>query len=198
MKTSLILGHPTPGSFNHALAQAVADALRAAGHECRAHDLYQEQFDPVMTAGEIPRGAAMPPVVAQHAAELEAADGLVIVHPNWWCQPPAILKGWVDRVLRPGRAYNFVPDGKGGGQAVGLLKIRAVLVVTTANNPQEREVAAYGDPLEVFWKQVVFGICGITNVRRLVFSPVITSSPDQRAAWLEETRQAAAELLRGA
>jgi putative NADPH-quinone reductase len=197
MKISLILGHPNPGSFNHALAGAARDALAAAGHECWFHDLYQEKFDPVMGADEIPRGAVMPPLVEQHARELEAAGGLVIVHPNWWCQPPAILKGWVDRVLRPGRAYQFVPDGKGGGRAVGLLKLQAVLIITTANNPQEREVEMYGDPLEVFWKKVVFGICGIANVRRLIFAPVITSTPEQRAAWLETTRQTTREVFPG-
>ncbi len=193
MKASVILGHPTPGSFNHALAQAAVGTLQAGGHEVVFHDLYQEQFDPVMTTAEIPRGAAMPPAVERHAAELEAAEGLVIVHPNWWCQPPAILKGWVDRVLRPGRAYNFVPDGKGGGKAVGLLKIRTALVITTANNPQAKEVELYGDPLEVFWKRVVFGICGIPDVRRLVFAPVIGSSLEQRQAWLGEAERGVRE-----
>lgn len=196
MKIPLILAHPNPGSFNHALAAAARDALAAGGHDCLFHDLYQEKFDPVMGADEIPRGAAMPPQVEQYARELEQAGGLVIIHPNWWCQPPAILKGWVDRVLRPGRAYNFVPDGKGGGRAVGLLKLQAVLVITTANNPQEREVEMYGDPLEIFWKKVVFGICGIPNVRRLIFAPVITSTAEQRAGWLAETRRTAGEVFR--
>jgi putative NADPH-quinone reductase len=197
MKVSIILGHPTPGSFNHAIAQAAAASLKAQGHEVIFHDLYQEHFDPLMATEEIPRGAKMPPAVEQHAAELDAAEGLVIVHPNWWCQPPAILKGWVDRVLRPGRAYNFVPDGKGGGKAVGLLKIRAALVITTANNPQDKEVEIYGDPLEVFWKRVVFGICGISNVQRLIFAPVIASTPAQRQGWLTDVENAAAKCFPG-
>jgi len=195
MKISLILGHPTPGSFNHALAAETIGVLKANGHAVVFHDLYQEQFDPLMQTGEIPRGAKMPAAVEKHAAELEQADGLVIVHPNWWCQPPAILKGWIDRVLRPGRAYNFVPDGKGGGKAVGLLKIKSALVITTANNPQDKEIELYGDPLEVFWKKVVFGICGIPDVHRLVFSPVIGSAVETRQAWLAQTRQTAAALF---
>jgi len=195
MKVPLILAHPNPASFNHALAATARETLMAQGHECLFHDLYQERFDPVMEAGEIPRGAVMPPEVERHAAELDAAGGLVIVHPNWWCQPPAILKGWVDRVLRPGRAYNFVPDGKGGGRAVGLLKLQAVLIITTANNPQDREIELYGDPLEVFWKKVVFGICGIPNVHRLIFAPVITSTADQRTTWLTQTRETVRQIF---
>jgi NAD(P)H dehydrogenase (quinone) len=192
MNISVILGHPTPGSFNHAIAGAAVAQLNTAGHRCRFHDLQQEQFDPVMVTEEIPRGAKMPPQVEKHAAELEQADGIIIVHPNWWCQPPAILKGWVDRVLRPGRAYNFVPDGQGGGKAVGLLKIKTALVITTANNPQEKEVEIYGDPLEGFWRRVVFGNCGITNVHRLIFAPVIASTPAQRQGWLREVEQTVA------
>lgn len=190
MNVSVILGHPTPGSFNHAIAAVAVEQLKHDGHLGRFHDLQAEGFDPVMGAAEIPRGAPMPPEVERHAAELDQADGIIVIHPNWWCQPPAILKGWVDRVLRPGRAYNFVPDGKGGGKAVGLLKIQTALVITTANNPQEKEVELYGDPLEVFWKRVVFGICGIRDVHRLIFAPVITSTLEQRQAWLREVENA--------
>lgn len=195
MKVSVILGHPTVGSLNHAIADAVIAALRNAGHECLFHDLYAEQFDPLMISDEIPRGAVMPPMVEKHAAELEQVEGLVIVHPNWWCQPPAMLKGWIDRVLRPGRAYNFVPDGQGGAKPVGLLKIRTALVITTANNPQEKEVEVYGDPLEGFWKKVVFGICGIPNVHRLIFSPVIASTLEQRQGWLGEVTATVEQLF---
>jgi putative NADPH-quinone reductase len=195
MQISLILGHPTPGSFNHAIAGAARNILLANDHHCFFHDLYQEKFDPVMVTEEIPRGAPMPPVAEAHAAELERADGIIVVHPNWWCQPPAMLKGWIDRVLRPGRAYNFVPDGRGGGKAVGLLKIQTALVISTANNPQENEVALYGDPLEGFWKRVVFGICGVPNVQRLNFSPIITSTLEQRQEWLRLVENDVAQLF---
>ena len=117
MNISVILAHPTPGSFNHALAQTATVALQSLGHQVICHDLYAEKFDPLMVTDEIPRGGPVPPLMERHANEMSQADGLVIVHPNWWCQPPAILKGWVDRVFRPGKAYQFVPDGKGGGKS---------------------------------------------------------------------------------
>ncbi len=114
--------------------------------------------------------------------------GLIFVHPNYWSRPPAILCGWVDRVLRAGRAYNFVPDGKGGAKAVGLLKVKVGCVFNTANTPQEIEESVYGDPLEVHWRKVVFGLCGIPTVHRRNFSPMIVSTPEQRQQWLEEVR----------
>jgi putative NADPH-quinone reductase len=190
MNVSLILGSPKPESFNHAIARTAAEALRALGHHVGYHDLYAEQFDPVFAAAELERDAVLPPVLAGHLEEVCAADGLIIVHPNYWSRPPAILCGWVDRVLRAGRAYQFVPDGQGGAKAVGLLRARVGLVFNTANTPQEKEEALFGDPLEVHWRKVVFPLCGVPTVFRRNFSPLIVSTPDQRAAWLAEVTTA--------
>ena len=107
MKILLILGHPDPDSLNHAIAHAVRDDLRSVGHEVVFHDLCEEGFSPMLTSEEIPESATIHPVLEAHCEELASADGIVIVHPNWWGQPPAILKGWIDRVFRPGVAYRF-------------------------------------------------------------------------------------------
>jgi putative NADPH-quinone reductase len=53
--------------------------------------------------------------VQAHCGEIARAEGIIIVHPNWWGQPPAIMKGWIDRVFRPGVAYRFTEDDKGDG-----------------------------------------------------------------------------------
>ena len=188
MNVSVILAHPKPDSFNHAIAAAVVEALRTAGHTPFFHDLCAEEFDPLLPAAELDRDAVLPPWLEAHVAETVAADGLVFIHPNWWSAPPAILRGWCDRVLRQGRAYRFVPDGKGGGRPEGLLKAQQVVVFNTANTPQYKEESLLGDPLEVHWRKVVFGLCGVRQVRRRIFSPVITSTPEQRQEWLQETR----------
>ena len=192
---SLILGHPSPGSFNHGIAERVRNTLARQGWTVHFHDLYAEGFDPVLPAAEIPEGSVLPPEVALHCNQIESAQGIVIIHPNWWSQPPAVLKGWVDRVLRPGQAYRFVEDGQGGGKPEGLLPARSALVFNTANNPQEKEVELLGDPLEVFWRKCVFGLCGVPHLERHVFAPVILSQPAQRQAWLEEVEQATVRLF---
>jgi NAD(P)H dehydrogenase (quinone) len=192
MTISVILAHPTPGSFNHAIAATAVAALRANGHETRLRDLYAERFDPVMPSAEIPNDAVLPPEIERHCREICEADGIVIVHPNWWSAPPAILRGWVDRVLRPGRAYNFVPDGTGGAKPVGLLRAGVGMVFNSANTPQEKEEQLFGDPLQTHWLKVVFGLCGVAVVYRRNFAPVITSTSAQRRQWLEEVKQAVA------
>lgn len=195
MRILVVVAHPNPASFNHALATAVAASLRAQGHEVLLQDLCAEGFDPVMPAAEFAKDAPLPPDIARRCAELASSDGLVVVHPNWWGQPPAILKGWLDRVVRPGVAYEFRlrADGKPG--PVGLLKVQAALVLNTGNTPLETERAVYGDPLENLWKQCICGMCCIPRAERLYFTSVIVSTPEQRARWLTDASAAATALF---
>lgn len=188
MKISIILAHPNPGSFNHVIAGTAADSLRRNGHEVFLHDLCEEKFPPLFTAAELGKNPNLPPFVARHCAEIAAADGIIIVHPNWWGMPPAILKGWIDRVLLPEVAYRFVASDKGEGVPQGLLTARSAIVFNTANTPDDQERECFGDPLETLWKRCVFGMCGVKKVQRRTFSVVITSTPEQRAEWLEEVQ----------
>jgi putative NADPH-quinone reductase len=188
MNISIILAHPNPGSFNHAIAKTAAEALRQNGHKVALHDLYEEQFPPLFSAAELQTNADLEPVIAGHCKEIVQAEGIIMVHPNWWGMPPAILKGWIDRVLRMEVAYRFVANDKGEGVPVGLLKAKAAIVFNTANTPDEREREIFGDPLETLWKRCVFDLCGVKNVQRRTFAVVVTSTPAQRAAWLQEAR----------
>ncbi|MDD1664136.1 MAG: NAD(P)H-dependent oxidoreductase [Methanomicrobiales archaeon] len=188
MKVSVILAHPHPGSFNHAIGDAVMYSLRENGHTVLYHDLYAERFDPVLPFEEIPRDARLDPVIGAHCAEIKAADGIVIIHPDWWGQPPAILKGWIDRVLRPGIAYRFLEGDRGEGVPVGLLRAGVAFVFNTSNTPREREMEAFGDPLERLWKDCIFSLCGVPTVYRRMFSVVATSTDDERRRWLEEVQ----------
>jgi len=192
VRVSVILGHPDPNSLNHALARACVDTLRDMGHAVRFHDLQAEGFDPVLPAAETARDVALPPLVARHCAEIAEADGLIIIHPNWWGQPPAVLKGWVDRVLRPGVAYGFLPGDGGEGVPVGLLKPMTALVLNTSNTPAVRELAVFGDPLERLWADCILSFCGVKKIVRRMFGVVCTSTEEQRKAWLAE----AAALVR--
>jgi putative NADPH-quinone reductase/uridine phosphorylase len=189
MNIVVVLGHPDTGSFNHAIAKTAVEALQRSGHSVILHDLYAEGFDPLLPAGEIPEGALLGAVIAQHCAEIATADGIVIVHPNWWGQPPAILKGWVDRVFRPGLAYRFLEGDSGEGVPLGLLKAKAALVFNTSNTSEVRELRAFGDPLETLWKNCIFRLCGVEEFYRKTFSTVVTSSAEQRATWLSEVRE---------
>jgi NAD(P)H dehydrogenase (quinone) len=100
-----------------------------------------------------------------------------------------ILKGWVDRVIRPGVAYEFLEDDKGEGVPCGLLKVQSAVVFNTSNTEAEREKNVFGDPLEAIWKNCIFGLCGVKSFYRRMFNIVVVSSEEQRKSWLEEVRQ---------
>ncbi len=195
MKISLILAHPDSTSYNHSIAATVASQLKSNGHEVIFRDLYAEKFDPLLHTEEVPKDAALPAEIEQHCREIAAADGIVIVHPNWWGQPPAILKGWIDRVLRPGIAYEFQEGQSGVGEPLGLLKAEAVVVFNTSNTATEREQRVFGDPLERLWKDCIFGLCGVTRFYRRLFNVMVLSTSSQRAAWLEEVRSLVDEVF---
>ncbi|HMK47025.1 MAG TPA: NAD(P)H-dependent oxidoreductase [Methanocella sp.] len=195
MKIMVVLGHPKEGSFNHAIACTAVDTLVAAGHSVVYHDLYSEGFDPILPYGEIPRDAGLDPVIRRHCDEVASADGFIIVHPNWWGMPPAILKGWVDRVLRAGEAYRFVEGDSGEGVPVGLLRAKIAIVLNTSNTKQERERAIFGDPLETIWKNCIFGLCGVCDFHRKTYCVVVTSTAEQRREWLEDVGETIKKLF---
>ena len=186
MMVPVILAHPHKGSFNHALAETVVRALHDGGHKVAFHDLYTEKFDPVLPFEEISRNAILNPVISTYCTEIAHAEGIIIIHPDWWGQPPAILKGWIDRVIRPGIAYRFLDGDSGEGVPEGLLKAKTALVFNTANTPERREKDVFGDPLERIWKDCIFSFCGVPEFHRRMFTVVVTSTEDQRKMWLAE------------
>jgi putative NADPH-quinone reductase len=193
MNILLILAHPDKTSLNHAIAQTAAQTLQKVGHCVIFLVLYEEKFAPLMQATEIFSDKQLDVTIEQHCRELAQADGVVVVHPNWWGQPPAILKGWIDRVVRDEVAYRFVEGDSGEGVPVGLLKASKAVVFNTSNTNPERELRVFGDPLETLWKNCVFGLCGVKHVHRRMFTVVITSSEAQRKAWLAEVAKIIAE-----
>jgi NAD(P)H dehydrogenase (quinone) len=197
MRISVILAHPHPGSFNHAIAMAAVQTLVQNGHQVAFHDLYKESFDPILRSKEIARDAPQCDMIQIHCRELAKADGIIVVHPNWWGMPPAILKGWVDRVIRPGVAYEFLEGDSGEGVPRGLLRAGRAVVFNTSNTLPEREQSAFSDPLQTIWENCIFGLCGVTNFYRKTYCVVVTSTAEQRAAWLDDVRAIVNEKFPG-
>ena len=189
MNILVILAHPNPQSFNHAIAEAASGALNSAGHQTLFHDLCREGFPPDLPVEEMSEDGIVPPLIEQHCRELRESDGIIVIHPNWWGQPPAILKGWIDRVIRPGVAYKFQENDSGEGIPTGLLRAHTALVFNTSNTPPKREKTVFGDPLETIWKNCIFDLCGVKVFYRRMFCVVVTSTLEQRKQWLKEAQE---------
>ena len=85
------------------------------------------------------------------------------------------------------------------GIPVGLLKARVALVFNTSNTPRARELQTFGDPLETLWGKCIFDLCGVRNIHRRMYEVIVTSTLEQREAWLrdvEETVSASLKLAR--
>lgn len=188
MEALLIVAHPSKASFSHAMAAVALGSLESKGYRCSVHDLHAEGFNPVQPVVESDNTSSDDPLVEQHCRQLSTADLVLIFHPNWWSQPPAILKGWIDRVFRLNTAYSY-PAGAGyEGVPVGLLKARHAFIFNTSNTPPQREQDVFGDPLDSLWRTSVFALCGVGSVVRRMYGPMAGSTSAQRESWLAEVR----------
>jgi putative NADPH-quinone reductase len=137
---AVIIAHPANDSFTQAIACRVVDGLRAADHTVDVLDLYALNFAPAMSEAE--REAyhsdepILDPIVAEHAAIAQQVDTLVFVYPTWWGGLPAILKGWLDRVLVPG--VGFVIDERTEKVKPGLTNVRKIVGVSTYGSSRTR------------------------------------------------------------
>jgi NAD(P)H dehydrogenase (quinone) len=195
MRIVSLIAHPRPASFCHAISEHTRQALAAfAGCKIIHHDLYAERFDPCVTEKEAysigdelekALARAEDPLLRKYREEIASAEGLLVVHPNWWGKPPAILAGWLDRVLVPGVAYRL---SSAEGLPQGLLPIKRALIFNTSDTPAEREATQLGDPLELIWGRCVLPYCGVEAYERHVFRPVAGSSEAQRVNWLSSAQ----------
>ena len=90
--------------------------------------------------------------------------------------------------MRPGLAYEFLEGDSGEGEPCGLLRATRAIVFNTSNTLPEREQNAFGDPLQTIWKNCIFGLCGVADFYRKTYCVVVTSTKQQRAAWLDDVR----------
>ena len=186
----LIYAHPRPASFNAAIAATVRETLEAAGERVVVHDLYRDGFYPVLAFESEPDE-----LTERYRQELVAARGYVVVHPNWYGQPPAILKGYLDKVFHHGVTFRFAADDDGSGVPQGLLSGEAALVLNTSDTQPEREETVFGDPLDGIWRDCVFAFSGVADVHRRTFRPVAGSSDERRRLWLAEAGEVATALF---
>ena len=137
MRVLLILAHPNTDSFNHAIAARAQTALLAAGHTVDLLDLYALGVSAAMSADEH-RAYHSPsplidPTITAHTELVKAAQAMVFVYPTWWSAQPAILKGWLERVMVPGVGFKFNAKGK---VRPGLTHVKRIVGISTYGSPR--------------------------------------------------------------
>lgn len=133
MRALVVYCHPREASFTAAVRDVVLGKLRTAGAEVRLTDLYARGFDPSLTEHELEiyeDTSANRTAVQRDCDDLAWCDTLIFVYPTWWYGLPAMLKGWLDRVMVPGLAF-LMPEGPGETIRPGLTHITRLGVFTS-------------------------------------------------------------------
>lgn len=160
MKCLVVVAHPLEDSLCQYLAKKTVEHLRAKGYQVTVKDLYQQQFDPVLTVKERDsyyKETFSSQLLHQDIEELKQSQSLVLVFPTWWFNFPAILKGWFDRVWVPGHAYNHASDF--GPLTPLLTNLKEIKVVTTLGSPWWVDNFVLFKPVRRIIKVALMGAC---------------------------------------
>lgn len=185
----VVVGHPLAGSLSHELAEHYAEAARAAGAQVRVRDLSEHQ------PGNPPDRASLrsvgedrswlDPLVAADLADLEWAQHVLIVFPQWWGLCPAVLKAWIDRTFVSGVTYRSLP----GYRWERLLTGRTARLIMTFDVPRWYNLLVYRDAAIAALRHATLGYCGVRTVGVSRFSPVKTSTAELRARWAAQAAE---------
>jgi putative NADPH-quinone reductase len=187
MKILVILGHPDPVSFNHELAERYIAGAEKAGHTVKKLFLCDMEFDLNLHYG-YRKKAELEPDLAKAQKAIIWAEHIVVIAPVWWYGPPAILKGFLDRVLLPG--FAFEPNQK-SPLPKQLLRGKSARVILTSGGP-----AIYywfiGNPaLKSITNSLKY--CGIRPVRSTLIGSLVGKAEDLKKEWLGKIESLARE-----
>ena len=185
MRVVVVLAHPDPSSFNHVIAATASASLTSAGHEVTLLDLYAEEFRTAMTPAE--RMAyhsdrpLLDPTAERHADIVKHAEALVFVYPTWWSTMPAILKGWLERVMVPG--VGFVFDDHHHVRR-GLTQVRRIVGISTYGSRRLYVKAIHDNGRRTLLRALRLNTAIFTRRSWLALYEMNTRSPEDRAAFL--------------
>ncbi len=180
----IVVGNPTPGSFDHALAGQYAEGARENGAEVRLLAVDALRFDPILRGG-YHSVQALEEDLAKAQEAILWAEHLVFVYPVWWGTMPALLKGFIDRVFLPGFAFRYREKGAFWDR---LLTGRSAELIVTMDSPPWYYRWFAGQPGHRMMKRGVLEFCGVKPVGITSFGGVRRSTPEKRASWLAKAR----------
>lgn len=204
MRCLVVHAHPDPESFNAALFTRVCRGLESAGHRVDTIDLYRSGFEPCLSESEHrhydrlvtehraggAEGRVLDPVVAEHMELVGRAEALVFVYPTWWSGLPAVMKGWLERVMLPDFAFTLSDKGV----RPALTGVRRLVGVTTYGSGR-LEVAVLGDAGRRTICRAVRVLCGWRcRTTWLGLHRLDTASDDERRDFLDRVERTMAAL----
>ncbi|MDQ0200335.1 NAD(P)H-dependent oxidoreductase [Neobacillus ginsengisoli] len=192
MKTLVIYTHPNPASFNAAIKETVVNELTSNGHEVKVRDLYAMNFNPILSGEDFVQFSQnkTPADIKAEQDVIAWADQLVFIYPTWWTNMPAMLKGYIDRVLTNGFAFKYTENG-----AEGLLNGKKAIIFQTTGQPKD-SLEAYNliSPLQISMEMGTLAFTGIETIAHPFFHGVPYVSDEDRKNMLDEVKQVLSKL----
>jgi NAD(P)H dehydrogenase (quinone) len=192
MKHLLIVCHPSRQSFTQTMARAYAKSIEALGHTTAVRDLYRAGFDPVLTEAEL-IGASKTVVPAPIRAEqrrIAEADVIALFYPLWWAFMPAMLKGYLDRVLTAGFAYDLATESP------LLTGKQAVVFTSSAGDMAYLRTTGVWRALRAIERDEML-FCGIDLIEHVHFPAITPERPLQTVAKAVRRVEATVQRLWG-
>jgi putative NADPH-quinone reductase len=194
-KTVIVTSHSYDGSFCHALMSAVSEGVQATGGVVDLIDLEADGFDPVMHGKDLIgflKHQAQGKQALDYIRRIKEADQLVLVFPIWWELMPAMMKGFIDKVVFSGETFDY--DKSMSGMRSLLDNLRSTAIITTMNTPRSVYRWVFGDALQRALVRGTFKKMGLKQVRWLSCNMVKKSTDAQRAKWLAAARRVGAQV----
>ncbi|OPY85949.1 MAG: General stress protein 14 [Smithella sp. PtaU1.Bin162] len=185
MKYLLIYSHPNPLSFCNAIVNTVREELWEKKHELIIRDLYGIGFDPVLKASDfIARQAGQTPADIKIEQDYVVwSDVMIFIYPIWWAALPAMIKGYIDRVI----SYGFAYKRDAGGNVIPLLTGKKVIVFNTQGAPEERyEKSGMFEAMRKTSDFAIFEFCGMQVLAHQFFGAVTTVDEATRKLYLKK------------
>jgi NAD(P)H dehydrogenase (quinone) len=195
MKVLLVVAHPCHDSYTHACAAAAVRGLGRAGHTVDTIDLYAVEFRAQMSRREREAYESeqpiLDPIVDDHAARLLRAEAIVFVYPTWWSGLPAVLKGWLERVMVPG--VGFILDVQTRKVRPGLGNIKRIVGISTYGSPRMYVTLMNDNGRRMLTRALRLSCGWRTRTTWMALYAIDTAHGDRRQRHLEriETRLAA-------
>jgi len=186
MKVVIVFNHPYEGSYCNAILNSVCRGLKQANHQIDIINLDKEGFNPVMTSQDLKAFRDKQPVdpkVIEYKRRLEQADHLVFIFPIWWELMPALMKGFIDKVIFPGVAYDYV-NGSNTKMKPLMTNIKGGSVITTMNTPRILYRLVFGNAVKKALMAGTFWKLGYKNRKWISFNMVKQVSDEKRKLWL--------------
>jgi NAD(P)H dehydrogenase (quinone) len=185
MKATIILAHPWHGSFNKSIMDALVFAYEKKNKEYQIIDLNKENFNPVLRENELAlyaKGSNKDENVQKYQNMLMESDELVFIFPIWWYALPAILKGFLDKVMLKNFAYS---SGKLGLKGL-LTHVKKTMVITTSQAPTWYLKFVMGNPIQRSFIKGTLKCVGLKNVKWFNNGHITTATDQSRKKFLEK------------